>query len=226
MMAAMEIVQIRMGAVTLPPQHPRAGSDYPLYGYLIRHADGPVLVDTGCGPGHSRIDELFNPEDIDFAAALRDAGVELSDVTMLINTHLHFDHTGRNRLFPGIPIVAQRAEYEAAQEPGFTVPDWIDFPGIEWRLVDGRVEVLPGVEVMPTPSHTPGHQVVIVDLGDRIEVIAGQAVQDCDELETGESKEDLPRSGAESFASVARRIKDLQPARVWFSHDPRTWPCD
>lgn len=214
-----------MGSVTLPPQHPRAGSHYPLYGYLIRHPDGPILVDTGCGPEHPQIDELFDPKDIDFAEALRSVGIELGEVVMLINTHLHFDHTGRNRLFPGVPIVAQQAEYEAAQVAGFTVPDWIDFPGVEWRLVEGRVEVFPGVEVFPTPSHTPGHQAVIVDFGSYVEVIGGQAVQDCDELESGESKEDLPRSGAEPFASVARRIKDLQPRRVWFSHDARPWPC-
>ena len=219
----MEVVQLLAGRVTLPPQHPRHGEPYPLYAYLVTHPDGPVLIDTGCGPGHPGIDELFAPEDIPIENELRAVGMDAADIVMIINTHLHFDHCGQNRRFPGVPVVVQRAEYEAAQEPGFTVPDWLGFDELNWELVDGAAEVAPGVSVLPTPSHTPGHQAVVVETAAGLEVIAGQALQDADELETEASKEDLPRAGAEDFDVVARRIKALQPARVWFSHDGRAW---
>ena len=127
-------------------------------------------------------------------------------------------------MFPGVPVVAQRTEWETAQTEGYTVPDWIEFPGVEWRLVDGVVDIVSGVTVMPTPSHTPGHQAVVVRTRDGLEVIAGQALQTCHELEAERSLEDLPALSTESFASVARRIKDLHPDRVWFSHDDQTWP--
>lgn len=220
----MEIVQLLLGRVLLPDRHPRAGEDYPLFGYAIDHPAGPVLVDTGAASGHLRVDELFAPIVIDLAEALGSAGVAIADVVMVINTHLHFDHVGRNPSFPGIPIVAQQAEYDAAQEEGYTVREWIEFPGARWRLVEGAVDVLDGIAVLPTPSHTVGHQAVVVRSGGRLEVIAGQALHTCDELEAGTSAEDLPEAALESFTAVARRIKALSPDRVWFSHDPRTWP--
>ncbi len=219
----MRITQLLAGDVTLPPQHPRAGDPYPIFAYLIDHPQGPVLVDTGCGPGHEWVDEMFAPADLPIDEALAAVGVAAAEVIMIINTHLHFDHTGQNRLFPGVPVVAQQADYSAAQEPGFTIPEWLGFEDFAWKLVDGDAEVLPGIRVMLTASHTPGHQAVVVETDLGTEVIAGQAVQDADELEAEASKEDLPRSGAEPFEVVARRIKALGPARVWFSHDARAW---
>ena len=219
----MEVIQLLAGRVTLPLQHPRHGDPYPLYAYLVAHPDGPVLVDTGCGPGHPWIDEHFAPEDIPIERALTKVGIEVSDVAMIINTHLHFDHCGQNRRFPGIPVVVQRAEFEAAAESGYTVPDWLGFEAYNWRLVDGETEVIDGVSVLPTTSHTPGHQAVVVAASAGLEVIAGQAVQDADELAIEASKEDLPRAGTEGFDVVARRIKALAPVRVWFSHDQRVW---
>lgn len=216
-------MQLLAGDVTLPPQHPRAGDPYPVFAYLIQHPDGPVLVDTGVGPGHDWVDEMFAPRDIPITKALAGVGVDAEDVVMIINTHLHFDHTGQNRRFPGVPVVAQQADYEASQEEGFTLPNWLGFSDYSWQLVDGEAEVLSGIRVMPTFSHTPGHQAVVVEGGGRLEVVAGQAVQDRDELEMEASKEDLPRTGSEGFDVVARRIKALQPDRVWFSHDSRVW---
>jgi glyoxylase-like metal-dependent hydrolase (beta-lactamase superfamily II) len=218
-----KIEQLLLGNVSLPPQHPRAGDDYPIYGYLIRHPSGLVLVDTGVGPGHRQLDELFRPDDVPLEDALASAGATIGDVAMVINTHLHFDHVGRNARFPGIPMAAQVAERRAAQEPGYTVREWIEFPGADWQLVDGRAEILPGIEVLPTRSHTPGHQAVVVTAADSVEVIAGQALQNRDEFEAGESLEDLPRTGPDSFESVARSIKELHPAAVWFSHDIAPW---
>jgi glyoxylase-like metal-dependent hydrolase (beta-lactamase superfamily II) len=219
----MDVVQLLAGDVTLPPQHPRAGDPYPLFAYLIRHPEGAVLVDTGCGPGHGWVDEHFAPADIPIDRGLAAAGVSTADVIMIIHTHLHFDHCGQDKLFPGVPVVAQQADFDAAREPGFTLADWLGFDDLNWRLVDGEVEVLPGVRVLPTASHTPGHQAVVVEGDDGVEVIAGQAVQDGDELEMEASNEDLPRSGAEGFDVVAQRIKALGPVRVWFSHDERPW---
>lgn len=89
--------------------------------------------------------------------------------------------------------------------------------------VDGEAEVLPGIRVLPTPSHTVGHQAVIIESGRAREVIAGQAVHDRDELEAETSAEDLPTGATSSFHEVAKRIKSLRPNQVWFSHDRRVW---
>ncbi len=218
----MEVIQLRLGGATLPDSHPRAGSDYPLFGYLLMHEDGPILVDTGAGPGHHGIDSAYALEPVDIPASLATAGVATADVTLIINTHLHFDHIGGNRYFPGIPIVAQRREFEAATIPGFTVREWIDFEGALHQPVEGRAEVAPGVTVVPTPSHTAGHQSVLIDAGPTTMVIAGQALHDRTELTTGVSAEGLAPA-VEHFPSVAARIKAMEPDRVWFSHDAEPW---
>ena len=150
------------------------------------------------------------------------AGVALSDVTMVINTHLHFDHIGGNRYFPGVPIVAQGAEFTAAQAAGFTIPEWVNFERANLRPVSGAMELAAGVAVMPTPSHTAGHQSVVVRTADSIEVIVGQALHDRTELATGASAEGLP-AAVESFSSVASKIKALRPHRAWFSHAREPW---
>lgn len=215
---------VLLSEVTLPDDHPRAGAACVVFGFVIHHEDGPILVDTGVGTGHADIDSLFAPVHHPIEEALTQVGVDPADVRMVINSHLHFDHCGNNRLFPGVPLVVQRIEYQAAREAGYTIPEWIDFPGAEWRPVEGEVEVLPGIRVLPTPGHTPGHQSVLVSRGGGVDVIAGQAVYDPDELDAEASTEPLDEIEAEQTSRSARRIKAADPNRVFFSHDPRVWP--
>jgi glyoxylase-like metal-dependent hydrolase (beta-lactamase superfamily II) len=212
-----------LSEVVLPDYHPRAGAACVVFGFVIHHAEGPVLVDTGVGTGHTGIDSLFAPVHHSIEDAMANMGVRPTDVKMVINSHLHFDHCGNNRLWPGIPIVVQRAEYESARQPGYTIPEWIDFPGAEWKPVDGEVEVLPGVKVLPTPGHTPGHQSVLITRAGGLDVIAGQALYDGDELDADGSIEPLTEEEAEQTSASARRIKAARPDRVFFSHDSRVW---
>lgn len=217
------ITSLLLTEVTLPESHPRAGQPCPVFGFLIDHPSGPVLVDTGVGTGNGEIDATFVPIHHGIEDALSEMGVTPSNVQLVINTHLHFDHCGQNRLFPGVPIVTQRAEYEQVEQPGYTVHEWVDFPGAEWRLVEGETELRQGLSVVPTPGHTPGHQSVIVKGGDGVDVIAGQAVYDRDELDAEASTEPLSDSDAQQTTASARRIKFLRPDRVYFSHDARIW---
>lgn len=217
------ITPVLMSEVSLPPTHPRAGAACVVFGFVIHHSDGPVLVDTGVGVGHPAIDSAYSPVHHPIAEGLAEVGVAIGDVRMVINSHLHFDHCGSNRLFPNVPLIAQSAEYKNAWEPGYTIPEWVDFPGANWEPVDGEAEVLPGVRVIATPGHTPGHQSVAVSIGDLVEVIAGQAVYDVEELESEISAEPLTDEEAAQTAASARRIKAENPARVYFSHDHRVW---
>lgn len=217
------ISPVLLSEVVLPDYHPRAGARCVVYGFVIHHADGPVLVDTGVGTGHTEIDSLFSAVHYPFDHALTEVGVQPAEITMVINSHLHFDHCGNNRLFPGVPLVVQRVEYEAAVQPGYTIPEWIDFPGARWTPVDGEAEVLPGISVLPTPGHAIGHQSVVVSRAERVDVIAGQAVYDRDELIAEASIEPLDGVEAEQTSASARKIKAANPHRVFFSHDPHVW---
>jgi N-acyl homoserine lactone hydrolase len=88
----------------------------------------------------------------------------VSRVAVVVNTHLHCDHCGGNRLFPDIPIHVQRRELaDARTEDDYTVREWVDFPGATYVEHDSEAEILPGIRLLPAPGHTAGHQIVVVE---------------------------------------------------------------
>src|SRR5205085_5423066 len=80
--------------------------------------------------------------------------------------HYDFDHSGNHGAFTKAKYVVQRAHHEHA--PGNarfagTRPEW-DQPMERIQLVDGDTELLPGLELIETGGHVPGHQSVLVRL--------------------------------------------------------------
>lgn len=219
----MVVEPILLTEVSLPAGHPRAGEHCPVFGFIVWHSEGPVLVDTGVGREHDAIERVFRPRHNPIEDELAHRGIEPDEVAMVINSHLHFDHCGNNRLFAGVPMVVQRTEYDLVHQPRYTIPEWVDFPDAQWELVSGEVEVLSGVRVLPTSGHTPGHQSVVVEAEGTVSVIAGQALYDASEFETEESAEPLSQEEAEASSNSARAIKSLRPISVYFSHDPVVW---
>ena len=123
-----DIKRLHLADVTLPVGTPQEGEVCPVYGFVVSHPAGAVVVDTGIGEGQPAIEALYRPLRIPLAEHLSALRIAPADVVLVINTHLHFDHCGGNRHFPGTPILVQRAEHEAAQEPAYTVPDWVTSP--------------------------------------------------------------------------------------------------
>lgn len=197
-----------------------------MFGFIVWHPEGPVLVDTGVGRGHDAVERIFRPRHQPIEDALAQRGIEPGDVAIVINSHLHFDHCGNNQRFAGVPMVVQRTEYELAHQPHYTITEWVDFPNARWELVSGDTEVLSGIRVFPTPGHTPGHQAVVVEAGGTLSVIAAQALYDPHELEAEESVEPLSREDASATSDSARAIKSLGPMAVYFSHHSGVWPLN
>ena len=132
------------------------GGRFPVYVHTIDRPEGRVLVDTGMVESHPLVEEPWHPRCYPERIP--------RDVVCVINTHLHFDHCGGNRLFPGVPIHVQARELADARAEGeYTVLEWVDAPGVTYVEHDGEAEVLPGVRLIPTPGHTAGHQSVLVD---------------------------------------------------------------
>jgi glyoxylase-like metal-dependent hydrolase (beta-lactamase superfamily II) len=149
---------------------------------LIIEGDGfRALVDTGVGDkGDEEFAEIYGLEK---SGALLDAlaakGLMPADFTHVINTHLHFDHCGGNtRLndlglpqasFPVARYVVQQGEWEEALSPGersrtsYLEADFLPLKAAELLdLVEGEMEILPGVTLIPTPGHTRHHQSILV----------------------------------------------------------------
>jgi glyoxylase-like metal-dependent hydrolase (beta-lactamase superfamily II) len=146
-------------------------------------------------------------------------------VTGAANCHLHFDHSGQNVRLPGIPIFVQRAEWAMVHEPDYTIPEWVDAPGLTYEVIQGEAEVAPGLRVIPTPGHTAGHQSLVVDTPEGTIVLAGQAVQSRLEWEGATEPSASGASAAKhpAYPDSVERLRSLEPARVHFAHDPEVW---
>lgn len=181
------------------------GELMPVYVHLIDHPDGRVLVDTGFTELHPAAADL-DPRVLD------QQEIDPASIDLVVNTHLHFDHCGGNHLFTGTPIYVQRRELEDARtEVGYTIPEWVDPPGVRYVPVDGEHELLPGVRLLPAPGHTRGSQVVVVEnAGSRPSVIAGDAAVWFGELDEPETE-------------GQRLILALEPEAVWLSHTHEPW---
>src|ERR687895_432560 len=105
---------------------------------------------------------------------LSEQGFDLAGIDIVVNTHLHADHCGGNHLFAGKPIYVQRQELDDARsEDDYTIREWVDAPGVRYVPVDGELELLPGLRLLPAPGHTRGMQVVVVETGGRPVVVGG-----------------------------------------------------
>ena len=221
------ILPLHLADVTFPPQHPLAGQHGPVYGYAIRHPDGLLLVDTGVGWDNDDIDAAYQPRRRPLPEGLAAHGLHQRDVALVVNTHLHFDHCGSNHLFPRVPIYVQADEYAAAHSlPHFTIPAWVDFPEARYEQVGGEHGLLPGVRLLPTPGHTPGHQSIVLETDSGLAVLAGQAIYSVAQYQQVLATGELPAGSSgdqERALQSARRLISLEPLRVYFSHDHARW---
>jgi N-acyl homoserine lactone hydrolase len=198
------------GAITITPVFVAdllaEGERMPVFVHVIDHPDGRVLVDTGM----TELNELV----MDMDPRLRpldEQGFDLAGVDMVVNTHLHFDHCGGNHLFAGKPIYVQRQELEDARRlDDYTIREWVDAPGVEYVPVDGELELLPGVRLLPAPGHTRGIQVVVVDTGEHPTVIAGDVAVWFGQL-------DDPQDEGQHL------VRALDPELVWLAHETEPW---
>ena len=140
--------------------------------YLVEHAHGRVLFDTGLhtkwkSTGDGRI-EVGETDDV--VSLLARAGVRAEEVEHVVVSHLHYDHAGGLRFFPHATVWVQAAELRFAYAPAVYQRelydrDDFDHP-LRWRELNGSDDIFGdgAVAIIPTPGHTPGHQSLCVEL--------------------------------------------------------------
>ncbi|MEX2248645.1 MAG: N-acyl homoserine lactonase family protein [Parvibaculum sp.] len=212
-----------MATLTAPPGHPASGSDIEVFAYLVRHGGTTILVDTGMGADNAFLDDLYRANRIGLDAALAGAGASRADIGIVVNSHLHFDHCGNNRLFPGIPLYMQSRERKAARMPRYTVESWIAPEGALIHEVDGDCEIAPGITLLFTPGHTPGHQSFAVETPSGPTIVGAQVAYTAAEFEAGGDPAEAHDGMADNYYASIRRLKSLRPMRVFFSHDRNEW---
>lgn len=169
---------------------PETGNTFAsIHAWLVRTADEVILVDTATGNHKERTDPKFtrfHMLETDFLDRLGRAGVAPEDVTIVVNTHMHVDHSGWNThlvdgrwtpTFPNARYVFGAEEYRNWQPGGVTataqpegvpvIRDSID-PVVEAGLVtwvgDGDA-LLPGMTFHAAPGHTSGQLALRVTSG-------------------------------------------------------------
>ncbi|MFI1283778.1 MBL fold metallo-hydrolase [Streptomyces sp. NPDC020858] len=131
-----------------------------------------VLVDAGVGPAQGPA-AGWAPVPGRLPAVLAAAGIAPADVEAVVLTHLHEDHAGWSSgedgepFFPAARYLVQRTEV-ASLDRADPVWDWTVAPlraTGQLHEVDGPYRLAPGLTLLPTPGHTPGHQSVLVEQG-------------------------------------------------------------
>ncbi len=158
---------------------------------LVRAAGKTIVIETGNGTKwDAKQRSIHAVEDGNpLITALGKAGVHPSEVDLVINTHLHFDHAGGNThiagnrpepTFPRALYVVQRTELEHGQNPtprdrASYLPE--NFQPLaeagQWNLIEGDAEILPGISVERIPGHNADMQAVkIVGGGKKLAFVA------------------------------------------------------
>jgi glyoxylase-like metal-dependent hydrolase (beta-lactamase superfamily II) len=223
------------GDYLAPAGHRSAGQRIVAVAYLIRHPEATILFDTGfpfdepttLNEGEDALETY--PRSVE--AALRANGASLDALDMVANCHVHIDHAGGNyRLPPHLPIYTQEVELAGARaEEEAIVRDALALDRQSYRSIDGEHELVPGVRLVPTPGHTPGHQSLVVETERGRVVLAGQAVQSATDFATAVYALRLHEEGSEPvppFPPWLPHLMALGPQRVMFGHDLSIWEAD
>jgi glyoxylase-like metal-dependent hydrolase (beta-lactamase superfamily II) len=154
---------------------------------LVEHETGLVLIDTGAGnKENEKFHDIYGVENEGpggrtlLEAGLASLGFSTDDVSLVIDTHLHFDHCGGNTwvdstgrvkpTFPRARYLVQKREYHwathtnertaASYFPHNFVP--LEDAGL-FDFAEGEQEIRSGIRVIPTPGHVPFHQSVLLE---------------------------------------------------------------
>jgi glyoxylase-like metal-dependent hydrolase (beta-lactamase superfamily II) len=187
----------------------------PIWAFLVEGQGHTILVDTGLDENEFFIPEAFIDETgmraVTLVEGVEQQGLSPAQVDMVINTHLHDDHCGNNECFPDAKFFAHRDEVafclsphplDHRYDPSFIETQ--DFIHVE----DGQ-EILPGLQILYSPGHTPGCLSVKVETASGPTVITGFCC----------NRENFPPSGPAICPGVhldaiaawesIQRIKDL-----------------
>jgi N-acyl homoserine lactone hydrolase len=204
---------------------------FPIPAYLVETDTERVLVDTGLHPDavsdparrYGSADAL-GPVRLEQERSVAEQ-IDLTTVTRVVLTHLHYDHAGGLALLPpSVPVVVQRREWNAGRDAGAIARNFfqpVDYATVadQLVLVDGDHDLLGdgSIRLLLTPGHTPGHQSVRV--GERL-VLGG----DVTHFTSGLDDHRFPMF-ADDFAAQAASAERLRALRdagavVLPGHDP------
>jgi N-acyl homoserine lactone hydrolase len=196
--------------------------------YLIKHAQGWMLWDTGVDDAIAAMPDGQKPADPratlwrrpkTLAGQLEQLGIKPSDIKYVSVSHSHPDHIGNVEMFPQALLLVQKAEYEW---PGTNNASRFK-PEHPVTKVEGDKDVFGdgSVTILSTPGHTPGHQSLVVKLpktgavllsGDAVHFQSNWDNRRVPAINTGQEQ---TRASMQRMAEILAREK----ATLWINHD-------
>ncbi len=194
--------------------------------YLVTHPDGNLLFDTGQPlaaveqmstgnyiPVMTRADYIANQ--------LKRAGLKTTDITHIVLSHLHSDHTGGLEAFSNVLCFIQTSELQC---PGSNII--LERDDLQLNCLDGDYDVFGDglVRIIATPGHSPGHQSLLLKIDNTGEVfLASDSVYLDEILDLNK----MPGVFYDRKATV-RTIKMIRKMRqrgvkIISGHDPQAW---
>lgn len=205
------------------------------YLWVLQGENETLLVDCGVAPAlaaERNIPGYVNPVEV-----LRRIGIEANEVKRIIITHINFDHISGIELFPKASFYVQEKEYNFwIKDPIAKKPPFLKFTDpvgnahlakLEGTdrlvLLHGEYRLLPGIELLLAPGHSPGLQVVAVN------TIRGTAIvgSDCAHLFRN-YEEEIPSSfiidtiaWMKTYERLKSRVSSLD--LLFPGHDLKLW---
>jgi N-acyl homoserine lactone hydrolase len=198
--------------------------------YLIKHARGWVLYDTGLG---DHIIDMPNGQKSGagvwtvkktLTSQLAELGLKPSDINYVALSHSHGDHVGNLKLFPDATLVVQKPEFEWKPPVGVSPFK----PGMKAITPEGDYDLFGdgSVVMIATYGHSPGHQNLLVRLPTTgALLLTGDSVHTKANWDSGRVPErnfNVPQS----LAALERMRAVLKEANatLWIGHEPSEVP--
>ena len=199
-----------------------------LQNYLIDTGDEVILVDTGipAGTPEEVPDEqsmLYTGKDVcTYMEALAAAGYRPEQVTKILLTHKHADHSGELRSFPGARIFVNADEVAAAELQGLNNIVPVQFTDGPYANFPESQKIAEGIYYIRAKGHTNGNSIVIVEDGGLFYMIHGDVTYVDEALYENKLSivfEDLP-AARETLDRVREFIRN-HPTVYLSTHTPQ-----
>jgi N-acyl homoserine lactone hydrolase len=237
--------QMRVPIVAFLLEHPTAGLVLVDTGFHRSIGEGPGSERAhNLGPvGRVITRDVRMRADQTVAAQLRARGIDPTEVGLVIMTHLHFDHASALCDFPGATVLVAEPEWTAARARGSFLRGYstaqLD-PRPSYRTLDFSVPPARGrgpfaealdvfadgsLTLVSTPGHSAGHLSVILRLGDREALIAGDAIYTVATLRAGERpwRSEDPKAFERSLQAIQAYDRENPDALIIPGHDMAAW---
>ncbi len=212
----------------------------PIYAVLIDHPQAKILYDTGCAsnsmegkwPEYHTIENTYTfTEDQRFDNQLQKAGFKPEDIDIVVMSHMHLDHAGNLDMFKHADVYVHKEDFANGLVVTHKSPDPNTYGGYiradlevpcNFKLVEDEFELVPGVQILNLPGHSPGVLGLMVHLKN-----SGTLIFPSDALYSRENYGPPPRISGIFYDSInffktiekIRKLEKKYDAQVMFSHD-------